>query len=124
MDATVYVRIEPETYAALQQARAEGRTSLDGVQMKFWAVQPRPGQYALGVYLSEEAFNNHHSGHHWISLPGRAALGYAKANGFGVWVTDGGPAGERADGHTALWTSAEVGLVLSRNPAQAQAESD
>ena len=121
MDTTVFIRIEPETYAALQQAKAEGRASFDGLPMQLWAVEPQPGVRALGVYLSERGFNNHHAGHHWVSLPGRAALGLAKHNGLGVWVTDAGLDGQESDGHSALWGLAELDLVLARNPAEALA---
>ncbi len=119
MDTVAFVRIEPETYVAMQQAKAEGRTSFENIQPRLWAVEPEPGARAVAVYLSEEAFNNHHNGHHWISLSGRNLLIFAKANSLGVWITDAGAAGERSDGHSAHWTLEEVSVVLSRNPPQA-----
>lgn len=116
MTSTVYFRVEAETYAALMQAKAEGRTSMDGIPIQFWAVEPQPGVRTLAVYLSEEGFNRDHAGHHWISLPGRNVLMFARANGVGVWVTAAN-SDVRGAGDAVTWTMADIDVILARNPA-------
>ena len=115
MTSTVYFRVEAETYAALMQAKAEGRTSTDGVPIQFWAVEPQPGVRALAVYLSEDGFNRDHAGHHWLSLPGRNVLIFARANGVGVWATAAN-SDVRGGGDSVTWTMADIDGILARNP--------
>lgn len=111
----VYVRVEPETYVALEQAMATG-VEVDPAAIKVWAVEPRPGVTAVAVYLSEEGFNRDHAGRHWVRLPGRNILMFAQGHGLGLYVTDAN-GDEDAGSHTVTWTAVEVPVVLSRNPA-------
>lgn len=113
----VYIRIEPETFAALSEGQATGAT-FNPADMKVFAVEPQPGLQAIVVYLSEEGFNRDQPGRHWLRLPGRDLLAFASANGMGVFVTDAAGADPDSDEggfHAVTWTVQDSRTVLSRN---------